>query len=151
MYKRQVGKYANSNPPPIKKNITVDAIVNASSDRKNGWKAGIQVKLPKGIWEIKPVSGGWSAWSFNSDSPNGKAWTWNVSIKRPFIEQSFSFGPKDWWQFKSAEEAFNYVQMNLDRYTFNMPQPDTVFFWIRDGGGASNNRGYVTIEISRKE
>lgn len=141
-FQEKVKEYSSENPPPIKEKVTVDAIINASG-KSDGWKKGVQIELPKGIWRIRPTAGGWSAWS------DKKSWTWNVQIKRPFTDESFEFGPSNWWQFSSLEEAENYATNKLGVYPINMPNQGTVYFWIYDeGGDIANNRGYVTFEIS---
>lgn len=149
----QIREYANNNPPPLRRKITVDAVANASSDTQNGWKNGVEVELSKGIWQIKPIGGGWSCWRSNSIKPPSVkgAYTWNVFIKRPFIDSSFFYGPNDWWQFNTPREALNYAQKNFEPYTFSLSSPGSVYFWIYDTEPISDNRGYVTLEISRSD
>lgn len=151
-FKRVIEEYASDNPPPINQIVEVDAIMNASGDSNNGWRQGIQVALPKGVWQIKPIGGGWSAWPSDSAVPPNVrgAWTWNLYIKRPFEQRSSFYGTRgEWWRFKNADDAFSSVQ-NETAHSFLMPQAGTVSFWIWDEGGTDSNRGHVAIEISRK-
>lgn len=145
----KLAEYAAAVPVPIRKVITVDAVENASDDREKGWTRGVEVKLPAGKWQIRPVGGGWSAWRSNSERPPNVAgaWTWNVYIKRPNMK-SVSFGTTgSWWEYETEKAAFNGVRDQT--YAFSTSDQSSLFFWIFDDGDIENNRGYVEFELVR--
>lgn len=146
---RKVREFANKKQPPLHSRVTVDARINATKDR-NGWEKGVEVVLPKGVWELKAIDGGWSAWPSNSAAPPyvKGAWTWNILIKRPADIDPLFYGVSDWWQFNSPREALAYVQKNEQPPILNLDRQASVYLWIWDDGKVSDNRDYVTIEIS---
>ncbi|TAN42581.1 MAG: hypothetical protein EPN22_12505 [Nitrospirae bacterium] len=146
---KKVSAYVKDNPLPITKRIIVDAVENASRNQETGWMSGVEVKLPEGKWQIKPIGGGWSAWSADSQKPPKVkgAWTWNVYIKRPNTE-SVAFGETgSWWEYKTSAAALDSVRQQT--YPFSLSSPNSVYFWIFDNGDTANNRGYVELELTR--
>ena len=148
-YTNSFGNDSTNVLPP--KKIVVDAKKYTSNDPDNGWKKGYKLHLQAGNWEVKPVSGAWSAWGSDSwRSPDVKgAWTWNVQIKVPSSEQSQCLGEcGNWWRFKSEKEADLFAKsQELQPYSFSLESAGDVYFWIFDAGNETDNRGKITIEI----
>jgi hypothetical protein len=141
--------YAKDAPVPVKKVIRIDAVENASNDSDKGWMKGVEVKLPEGKWQIRPMGGGWSAWRADSlRTPDTKgAWTWNIYVKKP-NSGSAPFGEvSQWWQYKTEVDAFNGVRNQ--KLPFSLSEPSSVYFWIYESGNTEDNRGYVELELTR--
>jgi hypothetical protein len=130
------------------KRIYVDAIRNASMAR-DGWTKGSKVTLPAGNWEVRPVSGGWSAWAKDSYVPPNVAgpWSWSLLVTRDNgITQSMG-GTQ--WNYKTVNEA-SAAAVSIEPVNFSLDKPTDVYFWVWDSGGVSDNRGVLIIDVINK-
>lgn len=132
--------------------VTVDAKSNASKDSRGGWQSGKKLTLPPGIYEVKAVDGGWSAWKQDSSAPPDVkgAWTYNVFIRTTEKGNTCYGACGEYWQFNSQKDAFNYASKNYQPVQIVLQKQDDVYFWIFDDGNVNDNRGSIVLEVKRK-
>ena len=129
--------YYLTKDPPFDK----DFILTVNSNMLPNYGSPVSINLPKGYYEITPVSGACDDWG-------GSNWTWHMRTSKGDLGGEYSleadaFG--DW--AGSPDEAFNSVKG--ERLNFNWGG-GTFKMWLPSNDGPpNNNSGSITVNVKK--